>query len=388
MKGRKLLMIPGPIEFEPDVLAAMSVPTDSHISPDFIERYGHSLDMLTEVFLAPGGQPFVVAGSGTLAMDMAVVNLVEPGDKVLVVSSGYFGARFQDLFSRYGVQAGIVSAPVGDFPSLKAVETALKAGGYKLMTVTHVDTSTGVRADIESLANLANQYGALVVVDGVAATAGERMLQDEWGVDVYLTASQKAIGVPPGLALLVVSPRAMEVFQTRKTPVSNYYADFTNWLPIMQAYQARKPAYFGTPPVNTILALEVSLEQILAEGMQTRFARHARIGKAFRAAMSALDLNLVPLRDEIAADTLTAVYYPESVDASLLGQINKRGVILAGGLHPEIKTQYFRVGHMGSVDQSDLLGTIGAIEAGLKAVGYSFDSGAGLSAAQNVLLSA
>jgi alanine-glyoxylate transaminase/serine-glyoxylate transaminase/serine-pyruvate transaminase len=344
--------------------------------------------MLTEVFLAPGGQPFVVAGSGTLAMDMAVVNLVEPEDKVLVVSSGYFGARFQDLFSRYGIHADIVSAPVGDFPSLEAVETDLKAGGYKLMTVTHVDTSTGVRADIESLANLANQYGALVVVDGVAATAGERMLQDEWGVDVYLTASQKAIGVPPGLALLVVCPRAMEVFQTRKTPVSNYYADFTNWLPIMQAYQARKPAYFGTPPVNTILALEVSLEQILAEGMQTRFARHARIGKAFRAAMSALDLNLVPLRDEIAADTLTAVYYPESVDASLLGQINKRGVILAGGLHPEIKTQYFRVGHMGSVDQSDLLGTIGAIEAGLKAVGYSFDSGAGLSAAQNVLLSA
>jgi alanine-glyoxylate transaminase/serine-glyoxylate transaminase/serine-pyruvate transaminase len=386
MKGRKLLMIPGPIEFEPDVLAAMSVPTDSHVSPDFIERYGHSLDLLKDVFLAPDGQPFVVAGSGTLAMDMAVVNLVEPGDKALVVSSGYFGARFQDLFSRYAVQADIVTAPVGGFPTLEAVETALKEGGYKLMTVTHVDTSTGVRANIEPLAKLANQYGALTVVDGVAATAGERMLQDEWGVDVYLTASQKAIGVPPGLALLVASPRAMEVFQTRKTPVSNYYADFTNWLPIMQAYQARKPAYFGTPPVNTILALEVSLEQIAAEGMQARFARHARMGEAFRSAMSALGLNLVPLRDEISADTLTAVYYPEGVDASLLGQINKRGVILAGGLHPEIKTKYFRVGHMGSVDQSDLLGTIGAIEAGLQAVGYKFNPGAGLSAAQRVLL--
>ena len=386
MKGRKLLMIPGPIEFEPDVLAAMSVPTDSHISPDFIERYGRSLDMLKEVFLAPGGQPFVVAGSGTLAMDMAVVNLVEPGDKTLVVSSGYFGARFQDLFSRYGVQADVVSAPVGDFPTLETVETALKAGGYKLMTVTHVDTSTGVRADIEPLAKLASQYGALTVVDGVASAAGEVMLQGEWGVDVYLTASQKAIGVPPGLAILVASPRAMDVFLARKTPVSNYYADFTNWLPIMQAYQARKPAYFGTPPVNTILALEVSLEQIVAEGMQARFARHAKMGGAFRAAIGALGLGLVPVRDEIAADTLTAVYYPEGVDASLLGEIKKRGVILAGGLHPEIKTRYFRVGHMGSVDQSDLLGTIGAIEAGLKAVGYSFEPGAGLSAAQSILL--
>ena len=202
------------------------------------------------------------------------------------------------------------------------------------MTVTHVDTSTGVRADIEPLAEqLANQYGALTVVDGVAATAGERMLQDEWGVDAYLTASQKAIGVPPGLALLVASQRAMEVFQTRKTPVSNYNADFTNWLPIMQAYQARKPAYFGTPPINAILALEVSLEQIVAEGMHPRFARHARLGKAFHAAMGRLGLNLVPLREEISADTLTAVdLSPEGVDASLLGQINKRGVILAGRL--------------------------------------------------------
>ena len=387
MKGRKLLMIPGPIEFEPDVLAAMSVPTDSHISPDFIERYGHSLDLLKQVFLAPGGQPFVVAGSGTLAMDMAVVNLVEAGDKALVVSSGYFGERFQDLLNRYGVQVEVVTAPVGDFPALEQVEAALKQGGFKLMTVTHVDTSTGVRADIEPLAKLAQEYGTLIVVDGVAATAGEKMFQEEWGVDVYLTASQKAIAVPPGLALLVASPRAMQVFHARKTRVSNYYADFTNWLPIMEAYQARKPSYFGTPPVNAILALEVSLEQIVAEGMPARFARHARMGAAFRAAMSALELNLVPVRAELAADTLTAVYFPEGVDASLLAEINKRGVILAGGLHAEIKTKYFRVGHMGSVDQSDLLGTIGAIEAGLKAVGYRFEPGAGLSAAQNVLLS-
>jgi alanine-glyoxylate transaminase/serine-glyoxylate transaminase/serine-pyruvate transaminase len=386
MKGRKLLMIPGPIEFEPDVLAAMSVPTDSHISPDFIERYGHSLDLLKQVFLAPGGQPFVVAGSGTLAMDMAVVNLIEAGDKALVVSSGYFGDRFQDLFSRYGVQVEVVTAPVGDFPALDRVEAALKQGGFKLMTVTHVDTSTGVRADIEPLAKLAQEHGTLIVVDGVAATAGEKMFQEEWGVDVYLTASQKAIAVPPGLALLVASPRAMQVFHARKTPVSNYYADFTNWLPIMEAYQARKPSYFGTPPVNAILALEVSLEQIVAEGMPVRFARHARMGAAFRAAMSALELDLVPVRAEIAADTLSAVYYPEGVDASLLGEINKRGVILAGGLHAEIKTKYFRVGHMGSINQSDLLGTIGAIEAGLKAVGYRFETGAGLSAAQNVLL--
>jgi len=386
MKGRKLLMIPGPIEFEPDVLAAMSVPTDSHVSPDFIERFGHALDLLKEVFLAPSGYPFVVAGSGTLAMDMAVVNLVEAGDKALVVSSGYFGDRYRDLLNRYGVEVKVVTAPVGEFPALESVEAALKQADFKLMTVTHVDTSTSVRADIEPLAKLAKKYGTLIIVDGVAATAGEKMLQEEWGVDGYLTASQKAIGVPPGLALLVASQAAMDVFHARQTPVSNYYADFNNWLPVMQAYQARKPSYFGTPPVNTIMALEVSLVQIIAEGMPARFARHALMGAAFRAAMTALGLKIVPLRDEIAADTLTAVYYPQGVDASLLGEINKRGVILAGGLHSEIKTKYFRVGHMGSINQSDLLGTIGAIEAGLKAVGYRFEPGEGLSAAQSILL--
>lgn len=386
MKGRKLLMIPGPIEFEPAVLAAMSEATDSHFSPEFIETFGNALDLLKEVFYAPRGQPFVIAGSGTLAMDVAVVNLVEPGDKALVVSGGYFGARFRDLLGHYGVQVTTLTAPIGDVPSLEEVEEALKGGGFKLVTVTHVDTSTAVRAEVEALANMARQYDTLTVVDGVAAAAGEKLLQDEWGVDVYLTASQKAIGVPPGLALLVVSPRAMDIFRSRMTPVSNYYADFANWLPIMEAYQERRASYFGTPPVNSILALEVSLRQILEEGMKSRFARHVLMGKAFRAAVEALGLDILPQREELAADTLSAVYFPDGVDGRMLAEVKRQGVIIAGGLHPEIKARYFRVGHMGSVNQVDLLATIGAIEAGLKSAGYAFDSGAGLSAAQSVLL--
>ena len=386
MKGRKILMIPGPVEFEPAVLAAMSEPTDSHVSPDFIESFGAALDMLKEVFFAPQGQPFVAAGSGTLAMDMAVVNLVEPGDKTLVVSAGYFGDRYCDLLSRYGVEVTHLTAPIGDAPSLEAVAEALRGGGYKLMTVTHVDTSTGVKSDVKALAGLARQYDTLIVVDGVAAAAGEELLQDEWGVDVYLTASQKAIGVPPGLALLVAGPRAMAAFRARKTVVSNYYADFSNWLPIMEAYQARQVSYLGTPSVNMIRALEVSLRHILAEGMDARFARHARMGRAFRAAVAAWRLKLVPLREEAAANTLSAVYFPDGVDSSMLAEVNRQGVILAGGLHPEIKARYFRVGHMGSVSQGDILATIGAIEAGLKLAGYRFEPGAGLSAAQRVLL--
>jgi alanine-glyoxylate transaminase/serine-glyoxylate transaminase/serine-pyruvate transaminase len=388
MKDRKLLMIPGPIEFTPEVLRAMGMVTTSHVAPNFIEVFGQALERLREVFLCPDGQPFVVAGSGTLAMDLAGANLVEPGDKALVVNTGYFGDRFGALLERYGALVTHVRAPsIGDTPSLEQVETALRAQHPKLMTVTHVDTSTAVRADVKNLADLGRRYGTLVIVDGVCATAGEEMYQQEWGVDLALTASQKAIGVPPGLALLVAGPRAMQAYHARKTPVGNYYADWANWLPIMEAYEARQPSYFGTPAVNLVWALNVSLGQILEEGMAARFARHRLISQACKAAIAALGLTQVPVRAEVAADTMTAPYFPPSVDRSVLAEIKAAGAILAGGLHPEIKAQYFRIGHMGVVNQADILATIGAVEAGLAQAGYSFDHGIGLAAAQKALLS-
>jgi len=386
MKDRKLLMIPGPIEFTPAVLRAMGMPTTSHVAPNFIEVFGQALERLRQVFLCPSGQPFVVAGSGTLAMDMAAANLIEPGDKALVVNTGYFGDRFAAILERYGADVTQVRAPaIGDAPALEDVEAALKKGGYKLMTITHVDTSTGVCADVKGLAALGREYGVLVVVDGVCAVAGEEMRQEEWGIDLALTASQKAIGVPPGLALVVAGPRAMDAFRKRKTPVGSYYADWTNWLPIMEAYDARQPSYFGTPPVNLIWALNVSLGQILEEGMDARFARHRRLSAALKAAVTALGMKQVPVSPDKAANTLTAPYYPDGVDRTVLGYIKEAGVIVAGGLHPAIKARYFRIGHMGAVSASDILATVGAIEKGLAQAGYKFEAGAGLAAAQAVL---
>ena len=386
MKDRKLLMIPGPIEFTPEVLRAMGMPTTSHVAPNFIEVFGQALERLRQVFLCPSGQPFVIAGSGTLAMDIAAVNLIEPGDKALVVNTGYFGDRFAAILERYGAAVTQVRAPaVGDAPALEEVEAALKGGGYKLMTVTHVDTSTAVAADVKGLASLGRGYGALVVVDGVCAVAGEEMRQEEWGIDLALTASQKAIGVPPGLALVVAGPRAIDALRNRKTPVVNYYADWAQWLPIMESYEARQPSYFGTPPVNLIWALNVSLGQILDEGMDARFARHRQLSEAFKAAVNALGMKQVPVSPDKMATTLTAPYYPDKVDRTVLGHIKEAGAILAGGLHPAIKDKYFRIGHMGVVSASDILATVGAIEKGLTQVGYEFEAGAGLAAAQAVL---
>ena len=386
MKSRKLLMIPGPIEFEPKVLAALGAPTTSHVAPNFIESFGNCIELMRKVWLTSTGQPIVVAGTGTFAMDMAAANLIEPNDNVLVISTGYFGERFAEISKRYGANVTILASEVGNVIALEDIEKALSAKKYKLITITHVDTSTGVLVSPKPIAELAKKYNTLSILDGVCSVAGEEIQQEAWGIDVVLTASQKAIGVPPGLALLVVSQKAMEIFKNRKIPVGNYYADFNNWLPIMQAYENRQPCYFGTPPVNLIAALEVSLQQIVAEGMEHRFLRHQKIATAFREAMIALGLKLLPIHKNLSANTLTAVYFPENITGStFLCHISKNDVILAGGLLPSHKTLYFRVGHMGSVNNNDIIAVIAAIESALFASEFPFEMGIGLKTALKIL---
>ena len=387
MKNRSLLMIPGPIEFEPEVMAAMAVPTDSHVSADFIDIFGQSLEMMRCVWQAQSGQPFILAGSGTLAMDAAGANLIEPGDRALVLSTGYFGPRYAELLRRYGADVTIIEAPLGEAIDPEKVEAALKKEKYKLLTFTHVDTSTAVRVDPRPIGKLGEKYGVLTILDGVCSLAGEELDQDNWGIDIALTASQKAIGVPPGLALLVAGPRAMKAWAERKEKVGNYYVDWNHWLPIMDAYENRKPAYFATPAVNLICALQVSLKQILAEGLPQRFERHKRMGEAIRSAVTALGLGMVPVSADVAASTLSAPRYPQGISGGqLLPKIVDAGIIVAGGLHPDIKQEYFRIGHMGATRTADILATVGALESALMATGHSFEIGTGLAAAQKILI--
>ncbi|MCU0365747.1 MAG: alanine--glyoxylate aminotransferase family protein [Bacteroidales bacterium] len=386
MKGRKLLMIPGPIEFEPAVMQATAMATTSHVAPDFIETFGHSLEMMRDVWLSPSGQPFIIAGTGTLAMDMAGSNLIEPGDRALVISTGYFGDRYADLLKRYGAEVTVLKAATGDVVDIKEVEKELNSKSYKLLTFTHVDTSTAVRVDPRPLGLLGQKYGVLTILDGVCSVAGEEIRQDEWMLDVVFTASQKAVGVPPGLALMVVSERAVNAWRSRKTPVGNYYCDWNNWLPVMKAYEERRPSYFGTPAVNLVNGLEVSLGIILKEGMEARFGRHRRIGRSFRTAMRDLGLKMIPISEEISAGTLSAPYYPDGVrGAEFMRAIAASDVILAGGLLQGIKDSYFRVGHMGSVTEGDILTTVSAIEHCLQKCGHNIVRGIGLRGAAGEL---
>ena len=369
-------MIPGPIEVDPSVLRAMGEVTTSHVAPNFIECFGNSIELMRKIWQAPNGQPFIIAGSGTLAMDMAVCNLIEPEENALVISTGYFGERYKNILTTYGAKVTVLQAEIGEIVPLEEIEKELSSKDYKLVTITHVDTSTGVLNDPQPIAEIAQKYNTLTILDGVCATAGEISKQEEWGIDVVLTGSQKAIGVPPGLALFVVSEKAMNVWQNRKHPIQNYYGSFTNWLPIMKAYEERKPSYFGTPPVNLIRALEVSLNLINNEGIENRIATHLVYAKAFRKAIQKIGLELVPKKEDEAANTMSAIYYPETIDGDTFRKnIGEYGVILAGGLHSEIKTKYFRVGHMGAITKSDIVATLSAIEFALAKQNYKFTLG-------------
>jgi alanine-glyoxylate transaminase / serine-glyoxylate transaminase / serine-pyruvate transaminase len=377
---RRLLMIPGPVEVSPAVREAYSVPPPGHLAPEVIEAFGASLEMMRRVWLAaPSSQPFAFSGSGTTAMEMAVANLIEAGDAVVVVNTGYFSDRMVEMLRRAGADVVDLTAVPGEVPNVSRAEGAFddfaRAGKkVKALFATHVDTSTGALCDPKPLAALAGERGALSVFDGVCATAGERFEMGAWGADVYLTASQKAIGLPAGLALLVASERALAARAARKEKPA-LSQDWDAWRPVMQAYEARTASYFATPPTNLILALSVGLSEILADGMDARFALHERGAAALAAAWSALGLRPVPTRDRNAAHTLSALHYPAGVDASLVARVAERGVTIAGGLHPTIRASYFRVGHMGyALTRADyLMRCVEAVALGLESFGTKHD---------------
>lgn len=380
---RPLLMIPGPVEVSPAVLAAASGPPPGHVSPRLIEAFGSSLERMRQVWQAgPTSQPFLLAGSGTLAMEVAAANLIEPGERALVVNTGYFSGRMVEILRRYGADVVQVTAPVGDAPSVEEVREVLGGDApFKALFATHVDTSTGVRVPPEPLCRLAREVGILSVFDGVCAAAGERFEMAAWGADLSFTASQKALSLPPGLALMVASERALAVRAARKSPAPPLYLDWASWLPIHRAYEERKPSYFATPATSLVLALEAGLGEILHNGIEVRIEAHARAAATLRAAWRALGLRSVP-REAVAGNTLSVLLFPEGIDGGLLPKIAARGVVVAGGLHPAVKATSFRIGHMGyTVTRPDYLRrTVEAVGGALREQGAEVDLDAALAA--------
>jgi len=382
MVERDLLMIPGPTNVDPAVLRKMSKPTLSHTSSEFVEIFKGSLNNLKKVFMT-SDEVFAIAGSGTLAMEMAIGNVIEPGDKILNTASGYFGQYFVDISKAHAAVPKVLEVPWGKSIKPDDVKDALKEDDYKAVTVTHVETSTGVVNPIKEIGQIVKEYSdAFFIVDTVCSLGGMEVRVDDWNIDICASGTQKCIGAPPGLALLAVNNEVLSLLEERKNPVNFWYGDFRNWLPIM-----RDPSkYFATPPVNMIYALAEALKALLSEGLERRFRRHHILAEAFRDAMDSLGTKIVADR-KCAADTVTAIHYPENIeDGAFRSQMKKRGIVVASTLGP-LKGKGFRVGHMGNVSQNDVMSTIGAIEATLKDMGYHFTCGAGLAAAEEKILS-
>lgn len=376
-------MIPGPIEFDDEVLTAMSHPAEAHTSPQFIKTFQETLKLVRNLFISsdPNAQGFVIAGSGTLGWDFVGANLIEPGENALLLNTGYFSDSFADALKVYGAKVDELKASViGDKPSLEQLESALKDKKYKIVTVTHVDTSTGVLSDVKAIAEVVKRVSpeTLVVVDGVCSVAVEEIRFDEWKLDFVLTASQKGVGAPSGLSIFFASAQALDVVKNRKVPVGSYFASIPRWLPILQAYEAGKPAYFATPAVQNVYSLLASLRQFASStaDLEARFAKHIETSNKVKDAIEKLGLKTVSVSREGSAHGMTAVYLPEGItNPELLPLIAKKNIVLAGGIHKEIVTKYFRIGHMGISSTAPALGhvdnVINAITESLKELGYS-----------------
>jgi aspartate aminotransferase-like enzyme len=371
---KRYLFTPGPTPVPPEVLAVMAEPVVHHRGPDFARTYERVLARLKEVFRTDD-DVLLFTASGTGAFESAVANLVDPGERHLVVSAGNFGERWAEMVSAYGADLVHLRLPWGESPTPEALAAELeRSGPVKAVYLVHSETSTGVVADVEALGRVAKDAGALVVVDAVSSLGAVPLETAAWGLDVVVSGSQKALMAPPGLGMTSVSPAALEAVGS--TP--RYYFDWQRTL----VAQRKLDAPF-TPAVTLVKALDVALGLILEEGLQAAFDRHVRLGRACREGIKAMGLELAS-PDEDRAAVVTTVRAPEELDvkAFLLDLRDRLGVQLIGG-QGEWAGKVFRIGHIGYFDLFDITTALAAVEDGLVAAGVAIDRGVAVSAALN-----
>jgi len=371
-----LLMIPGPVKVPQRVLRAMSKPMISHRSADFEKIYEDCRLRLRDLFDTKN-EVVVLSGSGTAGMEAAVGGIIGKGEKVVTITNGKFGERFTELGDRYGT-----SVPL-DFPwgtpfDLERVKAALEEGA-KAITMVHNETSVGIVNPAKEVGKLARKYDAVFIVDGISSVGGNEFLTDEWGVDIAITGSQKCLAVPPGLAMVAVSERAMDLLEEGK---GGYYTDLKAHLK-----KAKKNQTPYTPAVSLFFALQEALTIASEEGFPERRARMAGLAGGGRAAASSLGIELFPQVNEHTtySNTVTAMKMPNGInDSQLRGGMRKRGVVVSGG-QEGLKGKIFRIGTMGACTEADVLRTISTLELVLKKEGVISGLGAGIEAASRAI---
>ncbi|BDC18017.1 alanine--glyoxylate aminotransferase family protein [Acidianus sp. HS-5] len=380
---RKILMHVGPETIDYDVLLGGIKGDVGFTSKEFVDALSYSLKFLRKLMgVSEKYQPFIIPGGGTSAME-SVTSLLRKGDKVLVVSNGVFGNRWIDIFSRYPVTVKSIRAKAGYYIKPEEVEEEIKREHYNLVAMTHVETSTGVKEPIQEVIKRIRDYADLIVVDGVASVGGEEVKAEDWKADVFLTASQKAIGTPPGAGLLVLSENAINKLSDES--VAGYYLNLKNWLGVMQSMEKSKASYFSTLPVHLILMIRKAFELIEAEGIENRIKRHEIVSSAVRKGIEALGLEIVAKTPEAYSNTVTGVMLKKANPNDVLSQSLAEGIELAPGVHPDLAGKYFRIGHMGWVNVNDVISTIAVIERVLSRLGEPINFGEGVKAVQEYL---
>ncbi len=380
MSERNLLMIPGPTNIDPVVMRAMIKTTESHVGKSFGLKYRRTLDKLKKIFVTEG-EAFAISGSGTLAQEISLANMVRPGDKVLNLVTGYFSNRFVTITKRLGCVPHPLIVQLGKAIKPIDVKREIVKDNFSAVTCSQVETSTGVEIPVREIGEIVEAAGTRFIVDTVASLAGSEVRTDDWGIDANCSCSQKCLAVPPGLAIIGLSKDGLREVEERKENVGSFYGDLKAWLSLGR--NATKD-YYSTQPVNLIYALDAALDLILEEGLEKRFRRHAIIAEAFRSAMTGMGLKLVAEKG-YESNTVTSVFYPKEIDdVTFREEVFRNHVVIAGGVG-ELKGKIFRVGHMGNINSNDIMTTIAAIEQGLKKCCHHFEYGDGFKAAQVVL---
>ncbi len=379
---KNLLFIPGPVTVPEPVLAAMSKPLIDHRGPQFAALAGRIDAGLRPIFGTEKADIVLLGSSGTGGLEAAIASTFSPGDPVLAAPVGVFGRRLIAIAKTYGLEVDVLETELGHALQPDALAQRLAADTkrrYKGVLLTHNETSTGVQNDMRALAPIVRDHGAISIVDSVSGLGANEFLMDEWGYDIVVSASQKVLAAPPGVSMVAVGARAWQTIEASTTP--RFYFD------LLKAREfARQGQTPWTPPVSVLFALDAALQHYHHEGAKAVWHRHEMYAQAIRAAFTALGL---PVFSQPGAHSVTVVAgtVPAGVDAAtLLRKLREeRGVSLSGG-QLELKGKIVRMGTMGDVSQTDVLGALGALEMALLEYEHPVHVGAGVQAALRVFL--
>ncbi len=375
---KNYLLTPGPTPLPPEVCQAQAKPIIHHRTPQFQAILKEASEGLKYIFQT-SGDVYILAASGTGAMEAAVANLCSAGDTVITIEAGKFGERWTEIAKAYGINADVIKVEWGKAVDPKEIEKKLKANPkIKAVFTTLCETSTGAATDIEAVGKIVKDTDAVLVVDAISGLGAIDLKTDAWYCDVVVSGSQKGLMLPPGLGFISVSPKAWQKIDSAKS--ARYYFDL----------KAAKKALASTdtpftPAITLIIALCEALKIMRQDGLETIFSRHKKMADATRAAMKALGMELFSAG--AASDVVTAVVVPEGIDGEKLVKTMRDtyGVTIAGG-QSELKGKVFRFAHMGYIEEFDIIVGISCLEKVLKQMGYKFELGSGVKAAQEVFL--